>query len=71
VLVPAGGNCKTVHVRIKLLALDTSHFTGAGWNTGLRYRSFGRKATLEEIIVEKFAVQLHARFEKAVIGRRH
>jgi len=52
VLVPAGGNCKTVHVRIKLLALDTSHFTGAGWNTGLRYRSFGRKATLEEIIVE-------------------
>ena len=51
-LVPAGGNYKTVHARIKLLALDTSHFTGAGWNTGLRYRSFGRKATLEEIMVE-------------------
>jgi len=51
-LVPAGGNYKTVHGRIKALGLDTSHFTGAGWNVGPRYRSFGHKATLEEILVE-------------------
>ena len=51
-LVPAGGNYKTVHSRIAKLGLDTSHFTGAGWNVGLRYRSFGRKAGLEEILVE-------------------
>ena len=51
-LVPAGGNYKTVHSRIKLLGLDTSHFTGAGWNVGARYKAFGRKATLEEILVE-------------------
>ena len=50
-LVPAGGNYKTVHSRVKELGLDTSHFTGAGWNVGLRYRSFGRKAALEEILV--------------------
>jgi hypothetical protein len=51
-LVPAGGNYKTVHARIAQLGLDTSHFTGAGWNVGARYRSFGRKAALEEILVE-------------------
>lgn len=51
-LVPAGGNYKTVHARIKKLGLDTSHFTGAGWNVGPRFRAFGRKAELQEILVE-------------------
>ncbi|WP_035559142.1 HNH endonuclease [Hymenobacter sp. IS2118] len=51
-LVPAGGNYKTVHSRIARLGLDTSHFTGAAWNVGVRYRSFGRKAELREILVE-------------------
>ena len=51
-LVPAGGNYKTVHGRIAKLGLDTSHFTGAGWNVGARYKSFGRKAALTEIMVE-------------------
>lgn len=52
-LVPAGGNYKTVQTRIAQLQLDTGHFTGSGWNTGSRYRSFGRKAALAEILVEK------------------
>lgn len=51
-LVPAGGNYKTVQGRIKLLGLDTSHFTSAAWNVGARYKAFGRKAALEEILVE-------------------
>ncbi|GAA4013866.1 hypothetical protein GCM10022408_28740 [Hymenobacter fastidiosus] len=51
-LVPAGGNYKTVQARIARLQLSTAHFTGQGWNTGLRYRSFGRKAFLPEILVE-------------------
>jgi len=51
-LVPAGGNYKTVHSRIKLLELDISHFTGTGWNVGAHYKAFGRKATLQEILVE-------------------
>ena len=54
-LVPAGGNYKTVHNRIKLLGLDTGHSTGAGWNVGERYKAFGHKATLEEILVENSA----------------
>jgi hypothetical protein len=33
-LVPAGGNYKTVHARIKKLGLNTAHFTGTGWNAG-------------------------------------
>ena len=51
-LVPAGGNYKTVHSRVKQLGLDTSHLTGAAWNQGARYKAFGRKATLEEVLVE-------------------
>ncbi len=51
-LVPAGGNYKTVHTRIAKPGIDTSHFTGAAWNQGARYRSFGRKAQLVEILVE-------------------
>lgn len=51
-LVPAGGNYKTVQSRIQQLGLDTSHFTGKGWNVGARYKVFGRKAALEEILIE-------------------
>ncbi len=51
-LMPAGGYYRTVHARVKRLGLNTSHFTGAGWNVGPRYRQFGRKATLAEITVE-------------------
>ncbi|AWM34531.1 HNH endonuclease [Hymenobacter nivis] len=51
-LVPAGGNYKTVHARIKLLALDTSHFTGAGWNQGPRYHMLGKSFSWEGILVE-------------------
>jgi len=33
-LKPAGGNYQTVRSTIKELNLDTSHFTGQGWNKG-------------------------------------
>ncbi|MDJ0367514.1 hypothetical protein QMK33_20395 [Hymenobacter sp. H14-R3] len=51
-LVPAGGNYKTAHNRIKQIGLNTGHFTGQGWNQGARYKAFRRKSTLEEILVE-------------------
>ena len=54
-LVPAGSNYKTVHARITKLSFDAHYFTGAGWNLGTQYRSFGRKATLEEILVKNSA----------------
>ena len=37
-LRPVGGNYKTVHKAIKDLKLDTSHFTGQGWNVGLEFK---------------------------------
>jgi hypothetical protein len=37
-LRPIGGNYRTVHRLIKVYSLDTSHFTGQGWNVGLRFK---------------------------------
>ena len=37
-LRPVGGNYKTVHRLIKDNNLDTSHFTGQGWNVGLVFK---------------------------------
>ncbi|TFZ66042.1 HNH endonuclease [Hymenobacter sp. UV11] len=51
-LIPAGGNYKTVHNRIKRLALDISHFTGKGWNAGPRYRMLGKPFSWEGILIE-------------------
>ena len=51
-LVPAGGNYKTVHSRIRQLGLDTSHFTGQGWNQGARFRMLRAPFSWEGILVE-------------------
>ena len=45
-LRPIGGNYKTIHALIAKLGLDTSHFTGQGWNVGLQYRP---KAAFSEL----------------------
>ena len=37
-LRPVGGNYRTIHHLIKTNGLDTSHFTGQGWNTGLKFK---------------------------------
>jgi len=36
-LVPAGGNYVQIQSRIKLLGLSAAHFTGMGWNQGLKH----------------------------------
>ena len=36
-LRPVGGNYKTVHRLILKEDMDTSHFTGQGWNVGLQF----------------------------------
>ena len=51
-LVPAGGNYKTVHARIAKLGLDTTHFTGAAWNQGARYRMLGQPFSWDSILIE-------------------
>ena len=37
-LRPSGGNYRIVHRAIDEYHLDTSHFTGQGWNVGLKFR---------------------------------
>lgn len=57
-LVPAGGNYATVNNKIKELNLDTSHFTGKGWNVGLKFKPKEAKP-LSEILVENSNYQSH------------
>ena len=49
-LVPAGGNYVQVQRWIRELALDTAHFTGSGWNVGLKFRP-RPPAPLEDVLV--------------------
>ena len=51
-IVAAGGNYKTLDKFINLYKLDTTHFTGKAWNQGDRFKSFGKKINLEEILIE-------------------
>lgn len=36
-LKPNGGNYKTLKYKFKELNIDTSHFTGQGWNIGMKF----------------------------------
>jgi hypothetical protein len=48
---PVGGNYKTIYSKIKLWNIDISHFTGKGWNIGLKFKP--KKPTpLNLILVE-------------------
>lgn len=51
-LIPAGGNYDTIKRRIKRLNLDTSHMTGKGWNTGVRFSPVIKAKPLNEILVK-------------------
>lgn len=50
-IIPAGGNYTTVKKKIIELNLDISHFTGKGWNKGLKFIPKPAKP-LSEILVE-------------------
>ena len=49
---PAGGNYATIKRKIKKLGIDTSHFTGQGWNVGERFKPITRTTPMNEILVE-------------------
>lgn len=57
-LIPAGGNYAQITSRIKSLNLDTSHFTGKGWNVGMQFRPTPPKP-IEELLVAGSAYQSH------------
>ena len=50
-LAPAGGNYTQIRKYVKELNLDTSHFTGQGWNVGLQFCP-KPKIPIEKILVE-------------------
>ena len=57
-LKEAGGNYLTIRQKIDSLGLDTSHFTGKGWNKGLQFRPTSEKP-LQEILVTNSTYQSH------------
>jgi len=57
-----------VHDWIRRLGLDTSHFTGQGWNVGARHRNFGQAFSWEEILVENSAYKSTFRLRKRLVG---
>lgn len=52
----AGGNYKTINDFIKENNVDTTHFTGKGWNVGLKFNPNPPKS-LDEILVENSKYQ--------------
>lgn len=50
-LKPCGGNYKTLHNKVIEFNIDISHFTGQGWNVGLKFRPM-KTFTLDEILIE-------------------
>lgn len=57
-LKPAGGNYRIIHQAIEEYKLDTSHFTGQGWNVGLKFKP---KAVTEtrDVLVRESNYQSH------------
>jgi hypothetical protein len=51
-IIPAGGNYKSLKVNFLKFDIDTSHFTGQGWNFGANFKKFGKCFTLDEILVK-------------------
>ncbi len=55
-LVPAGGNYDQIKRRITELKLSTEHFTGMGWNVGLKFVPKAPRP-LEEVLVQDSSAQ--------------
>ena len=55
-LIPAGGNYKTIHRKIKTLNLDTSHFTGQSWSKGKQVAS---KRSIDDYLNNIQPIQSH------------
>lgn len=48
---PVGGNYKTLKDRFNKWNIDTSHFTGQGWNIGLKFKP-NKSLPLKDILIE-------------------
>lgn len=55
-LIPAGGNYAHIKRRVGDLNLDIAHFTGKGWNTGLKFNP-KPAVSLESLLVKNGTAQ--------------
>lgn len=55
---PIGGNYRVMHHLIDKYNIDTSHFTGKGWNIGMKFKPKTSKP-IREILVENSYYQSH------------
>ena len=55
-LKPIGGNYRIIKRALQEYDIDTSHFTGQGWNVGLKFNPNPPKS-LDEILVENSTYQ--------------
>lgn len=53
---PHGGNYRVINNYIEKLQLDTSHFTGQGWNRG---QNFGPKRPISDYLSNNFFITSH------------
>lgn len=67
-IVPNGGNYKTIKSKIKLWNINTDHFTGQGWNSGDRFKSFSKKIELSDILIENSTYTSHSNLKKRLIA---
>ena len=51
-ILPRGGNYKTIRKRLEEFNINIDHFLGSGWNTGERFKPFGKKIETPDILVE-------------------
>ena len=51
-LTPCGGNYRIIHNAIRKYSLDITHFTGQGWNTGLKFKPFVEKPITDILVID-------------------
>lgn len=59
-LVPAGGNYEQLKRRVVELGIDTSHFTGKGWNIGWKFDPRQPVSPLSTLLVQDRYTQSHS-----------
>ncbi len=55
-LVPAGGNYEQIKTTITKLNLVTDHFTGKGWNEGMKFRPI-QPIPIDQLLIENGTMQ--------------
>ncbi|MBR1706832.1 MAG: HNH endonuclease, partial [Bacteroidales bacterium] len=66
-LRPVGGNYKTIHHLIEKYHIDTSHFTGQGWNVGLQFKPKTRISDEDIFVIDsdyRCSWRLRERYKK-------